>query len=216
MEILNKIKAVTALSLSLSAISAHALDAPAAMVPAGLNPGDDFYIIFVTSTTRDATSTDIADYNAFVNTAADLSGGKGTDDATITWRVVGATATDDQCDPYDGDASATPMYNLNDEKVADDRADMLDGSLDNDISSNETGGIAGLGGTWTGCFNNGTPDVGSTLGVASPTYGLRTSDSTWADFLVAAAASTYRLYAVSPKLTVAAGVSASASPQAWD
>ena len=42
MEILNKIKAVTALSLSLSAISAHALDAPAAMVPAGLNPGDDF------------------------------------------------------------------------------------------------------------------------------------------------------------------------------
>jgi len=34
----------------------YALVATAAMVPPGLNPGDDFYIIFVTSTKRDSIS----------------------------------------------------------------------------------------------------------------------------------------------------------------
>jgi len=36
-------------------------------VPVGLNPGDPYRLIFVTSIARDALSTNIADYNSFVH-----------------------------------------------------------------------------------------------------------------------------------------------------
>ena len=38
--------------------------------PTSLNPGDTYRLAFVTSTVRDATSTNIADYNTFVTLAA--------------------------------------------------------------------------------------------------------------------------------------------------
>ena len=40
------------------------------LVPAGLGVGDSFRLLFLTSTTRDATATDIEVYNAFVRAAA--------------------------------------------------------------------------------------------------------------------------------------------------
>jgi len=44
------------------------------VVPAGLNPGDAYHVIFVSSTTRDATSSNIADYDAL--TKNPLTGGR--------------------------------------------------------------------------------------------------------------------------------------------
>ena len=41
-----------------------------ALIPEGLGVGDRFRLLFLTSTTRDATSSDIHDYNAFVQAAA--------------------------------------------------------------------------------------------------------------------------------------------------
>ena len=38
--------------------------------PPGLNPGDPFRFVFVTAGTRDATSSNIADYDNFVNVEA--------------------------------------------------------------------------------------------------------------------------------------------------
>ena len=40
------------------------------LVPTGLNTGDQFRLIFLSSTKRDATSTAIDDYNTFVQTLA--------------------------------------------------------------------------------------------------------------------------------------------------
>ena len=40
------------------------------LIPAGLGPGDQFRLLFVSSTTRDATSSDIADYDAHLQSAA--------------------------------------------------------------------------------------------------------------------------------------------------
>ena len=37
-----------------------------ALIPTGINAGDSFRLIFVTSTTRNAQSSNIADYNTFV------------------------------------------------------------------------------------------------------------------------------------------------------
>ncbi|MCP4277897.1 MAG: hypothetical protein GY779_16250, partial [Gammaproteobacteria bacterium] len=180
-----------------------ALDAPLAMVPAGLNSGDEFYIIFVTSGTTDAVSMDIADYNAFVNTQADNSGVKGTDDATITWKaVVGTSGGGDQCDPYDGDATATAIYNLNGDKVADDRADMFDASLDNPILYDQDGNALDTN-VWTGCYQDGNISPGFLMGDASPTYGESLSTVTqWVGVGAGANTNTYSIYAVSPKLTV--------------
>jgi hypothetical protein len=45
--------------------SGESLAAPIT-VPTGLNPGDRYRLAFVTSTTRDARSSNIADYNLFV------------------------------------------------------------------------------------------------------------------------------------------------------
>ena len=52
-------------------LSASAAHADPITVPTDLNPGDEYRLAFVTSTTRDATSTNIADYNAFVTTVAE-------------------------------------------------------------------------------------------------------------------------------------------------
>lgn len=64
--------------------------------PTGLNPGDQYRLVFATSTTRDATSSNIADYNAFVTGVADsvpellLLG--------TTWTAIASTASVDARD----------------------------------------------------------------------------------------------------------------------
>ena len=45
----------------------------AAILLPSLNPGDQYRLVFVTSGGRDANSTNIADYNTFVNDAAHAS-----------------------------------------------------------------------------------------------------------------------------------------------
>ena len=68
-------------------------------VPPGLNPGDQYRLAFVTSTTRDATSTDIADYNTFVLGVANSSAALAA--LSTTWKAIGSTATADARDNTD-------------------------------------------------------------------------------------------------------------------
>jgi hypothetical protein len=58
--------------------------------PAGLSPGDTFRFVFVTDGTTAATSSNIADYNAFVNAQAEGATYNG---ATVSWVAIGSTAT---------------------------------------------------------------------------------------------------------------------------
>jgi len=51
-------------TLCSAAVTTHA---QIVTVPPGLNPGDPYRLVFVTSTTRDALSSAIADYNSFVS-----------------------------------------------------------------------------------------------------------------------------------------------------
>jgi len=44
-------------------------------VPTGLNPGDTYHLVFTTSTTSDATSSAIADYDSFVDARGDTMAG---------------------------------------------------------------------------------------------------------------------------------------------
>ena len=83
-------------------------------VPTGLNPGDQYRLAFVTSTTRDATSSNIADYNAFVTAAANSVPqfvALGT-----TWHAIGSTAAvaarDNTNTNFTVNPSGQPIYNL--------------------------------------------------------------------------------------------------------
>ena len=73
--------------------------------PAGLNPGDHFRFVFVTDGIRDATSTNIADYDSFVNAQA---GGATYDGVVVNWLAIGSTDSVDAID-HVGQATA-PVY----------------------------------------------------------------------------------------------------------
>ena len=75
--------------------------------PAGLNPGDRFRIAFVTGATTTGSSSNIASYNLFVNTAA---GGATYNGSAVTFYAIGSTAT---VNAYDNIRSTTmndPVY----------------------------------------------------------------------------------------------------------
>ncbi len=59
-------------------VTASAAQAALVVVPPGLNPGDQYRLVFVTDGTRDATSTNINDYNNFVTTQVTGSALEGT------------------------------------------------------------------------------------------------------------------------------------------
>ena len=70
------------------------------VVPAGLNPGDHYYLAFVTQGTRDGSSGQLADYNQFVQTQAALNPAL---TSGATWNAVAST----------GAAGAVAAVNLN-------------------------------------------------------------------------------------------------------
>ena len=97
--------------------------------------------MFVSSTTRNASSTDIADYNSFVQARAAAMAHA--DDPALQRRLPGARehadgecARDNTCtQSSDTDAE---VYWMNGAKVADNYADLYDGSWDSDADRLET------------------------------------------------------------------------------
>ena len=136
------------------------------IVPDCLSPGDTYRIIFVTSGERDATSADIADYNAFVQTQA-----VGTPLADITFNALGSTETVDARDNTMTTGSGERIFYYDGRKVADDYADLYDGTWDTNEPRNQNGGTIGAGplNVWTGSTNAG--EAASTSGGAARSLG---------------------------------------------
>ena len=121
----------------LVAIAASAFGAPAlaqtfvpadwSLKPGGLATGEQFRLLFLSSTKRDATATEIATYNTFVQ---DLAAGGHTDIQTHSagFRAVGCTADTDARDNTSTTGTGVAIYWLNGAKVADHYADFYDGS----------------------------------------------------------------------------------------
>ena len=156
------------------------VDADWSLIPDGLGPGDEFRLIFATSTTRNASSTNIADYNTFVQNRA-AAGHSAIQDHFGRFRVVGCTAAVDARDntatTYTTSDPGVPIYWLNGNKVADDYEDFYDGSWNDEANpKNESGNDRTLSGSsnhvLTGCRHDGTEFFsGGIQGTTSNAFG---------------------------------------------
>ena len=129
------------------------------LIPSELGVGDRFRLIFITSGTRDGSSTDIADYNTFVQTAA-AAGHADIQDYSSTFRVVGSTAGVDARDnTYTADDTGVAIYWLGGAKVADDYADFYDGEWDDEANAkDESGNVRITSGSADWPFTGSTHD----------------------------------------------------------
>ncbi len=92
------------------------------LIPAGVGSGEKFRLLFITSTGRDGTSSNIADYNAFVQNAA--SGGHvAIRDHASKYRAVASTSSIDARENVRAWSSfdvAAPTYWLNGSRISPD------------------------------------------------------------------------------------------------
>ena len=184
-----------------------------ALKPADLTIGEAFRLLFLTSTTRDATSSDIADYNAFVETAA-AAGHADIQAYSGGFRGVASTADDDARDNTATTATGVRIYWLGGNKVADNYADFYDGTWDDESNVTDESGSAytSLGTpevVWTGSNDDGTEAASEGLGASVPLSGwLNSPSSSTANPLDAgdtnANTNTYPLYALSEVFVVGA------------
>lgn len=172
--------------------------------PAGLQAGDPFYVVFVTDGSRDATSTNIADYDSFV---ANDAGATTYNGSSVTWQALGTIASGvTAISRFDPDA---PIYRLDGVKVANNGTDLWDGTIDVplDVSPTSSGVDAQV---WTGTASDGTEDKGlggvtTTLpggdtNVSSNTGNAANTDSGWIDVSDEDPADAFRLYGFSSEL----------------
>lgn len=149
--------------------------------PATGNPwaaGDTYRLVFVSSTTRNATSAAIGDYNAHVQAAANAAGL-----GAVTWYAIASTSTvnarsNTRTTVSDTDGSVFLMNGT--EVVANNLADLWDGNIDTRIDINELGNPTSVStpiwtpwtAVWTGTASNGNADGTRFLGAATVTLGL--------------------------------------------
>ena len=108
--------------------------------PSGLGVGDEFRLIFLSSTKRDASSSSIGTYNTWIQARA----AAGHDDIQAYsdgFTVVGCTSAKDARDntstTYTSTDKGVPIYWLNGSKVADEYEDFYDGDWDNESNSHD-------------------------------------------------------------------------------
>ncbi len=111
-----------------------------ALKPSGFSGGERFRLLFITTRSRDATATDIATYNSFVQTSA-ADGHSAIRPYSAEFKVVGSTSTVDARDNTSttGIGIGVRIYWLNGPKVADNYVDFYDGSWDSYGTINEDG-----------------------------------------------------------------------------
>ena len=135
------------------------------LIPSGLTAGDKFRLLFLTNTGHSPTSTDIAEYNTYVQGQA-AAGHADIQDYSSWFRVVGSTADTDARDNTETTSTdtAAAIYWLNGAKAADDYGDFYDGSWDDEANPRDRAGATVTAGTvWTGSENDGTEALTSTV-----------------------------------------------------
>ncbi|MEM8947622.1 MAG: hypothetical protein AAGD11_20800 [Planctomycetota bacterium] len=173
-------------------------------VPAGLQPGDTYHLLFNSSTFTNALSSSIDFYNNFVQAAADAAGIG--DSAGVTWKAIVSTASIDARNNAIVGVN-TPVYNTRgggSQRLADGFSDLWDGALDQFPAYTETGNVNTVD-PWTGSTPAGLRATGSTLGHPSGTAwcGRPTQlGGQWITFFEPSTLASLPVYALSEELTV--------------
>ena len=193
----------------LAPFSAHALDAPANLVPVGLNVGDQFYVVFTTSTYSVATYPSISYYNSYVQGVAAASTISGVRAISSGFQVIGATAATNQCKPTN---LTKPVYNVNKTPVSSLASRMYNPAAQTlgisfQISESGQDISVNQGQAFTGCNSDGTTFTGYALG--DNDVGLGSTTATDTDWISSGGQyvpnnQNKSLYAISALLTVAA------------
>jgi hypothetical protein len=127
------------LVLSLALTASHSYAGPITL-PAGLAPGSEYRLVFVTADAWSATSSNIADYNDAVNNEANSVAALAS--LGTTWLDIGSTPTVNAIDNIGQDAGI-PIYNLGGLIVAHDATTsaggLFSGFLIDSIGYNEFG-----------------------------------------------------------------------------
>ncbi len=176
-----------------------------ALKPAGLAAGTKFRLLFVTSTMRDGTATDIATYNTFVQTAAKAGHSAISDSCGNKFKVVGSTSSVDARVNTDSESTDTDalIYWLNGDKAADNYVDFYDGSWDSSAVRNESGSFENVSAVATGSSASGTKHSSFPLGnAAAVRTGAPASNPLDNGVLVSSV--NMHFYALSPIFTVGA------------
>ena len=148
------------------------LDARWSMVPDGLEFGDTFRILFISSTQRNANAYDIYWYNEFVQGLM-ASGFDDIKDRSAGFRAVVCTEDVDARDNTNTTGAGVPIYWMNGKKAADGYEDFYDGSWDEEASvADESGTTVTVPNTtatytaWVGCDHDGTEGMDSGTSIA--------------------------------------------------
>ena len=185
------------------------------LIPSGINIGGSFRLLFVTNDTRDAASSDINDYNTFVQAQAAAATGSGAPITTFSaeFRSLISTAAVDARDNTatnrvkaspDPDA---PIYWLNGARVANNYGDFYDGDWDSIAARNQNGDTVSARNVWTGSNNDGTENVSGSNSRAAGNNIVRVGNYSRGGTSVISDGSlgkttSLSLYALSPVLTV--------------
>ena len=144
--------------------------------PTGLGAGDKFRLLFLSSTNTNATSFDIADYNAFIQGRA-AAGHTDIRTYSTGFRAVGCTADSDATANTGTTGTGEVIYWLGGNKAADNYGDFYDGSWAEEVNDKDESGNDGPNTfqqgnyPFTGCADNGTESLLGTTSYALGTAG---------------------------------------------
>ena len=211
--------------------SAGAIEVPAnwSLKPTGRAAGDQFRLLFLSSTKRNGSSTDIATYNTFVQERA-AAGHADIRTYSAGFRAVGCTSDVDARDNTRTTGTGVPIYWLNGAKAADNYADFYDGSWDDEVNDKNESGTNGpdtsqsVNRPFTGCEHNGTEALDGSIsqgfGAAGGTKVGRPNSSSalhgpLSSNAVTGTANTRPMYGLSAVFQVAAAVVVPNNPPAF-
>ena len=201
MRIIKSFSLVILIGIAMLGLSVSSTMAAIVEVPTLVNPGEGYRLAFVSSTTRFGTSSNVADYNSFVDALAPTING-----LDLNWFAIVSTATVDARDNTGTnptvDPTGVPIFLLNDTLLASGNTALWSGTIANPLDVTETGGpLVVTPFAWTGTNSDGTGKAGNTLGFIQPGIGLSTlTNSQWVDQGIAFNFNSLSVYAISEEI----------------
>ena len=191
------------------------------LIPTGsdgqpLSVGEQFRLLFITSSGIKANSIAIGPYNGFVRGKAAgnaaLAGFSGKFSALISVKAATVAGSVDARDNTATTGTGVPIYWLNGARVADDYADFYDGSWDSLAARNEAGYEQRSYLIWTGSKADGTKKDYGSVGTVYVTTGRLSKGKEIDSDVKMRSVGSLPLYGLSPAITVVAAPTQDSTP----